>query len=135
MTARPNWTKIRFELALFLQRHWAMRHRLNRYSPEICAQLRKIAEQRDWHAWDKSVHRDEILEDLELTYHLHFAAEATSVRAGLPTMPAYPIAFIDSEGALDPAEFLRAYKARHATPCLWNESDNGAYTGLAAYFI
>ncbi|MBV8896729.1 MAG: hypothetical protein JO051_09470 [Acidobacteriaceae bacterium] len=110
-----------------------MRYRLNRYSPEICTQLRKIAEQRDWHAWDRSVRRDELLEDLELTYHLHVAAEATGARAGLPAMPAYPVAFIDSEDVLDPAEFLRSYKARHEMPCAWNESDKRAHRPLTAY--
>lgn len=119
-------------LALFLQRYWAMRHYLDRYSPEICAQLRKVAEQRDWHAWDNSVHRDEILEDLELTYHLHLAAEATSARAGLPAMPTCHVVFIDSEGILDPAAFLRAYKTRHNTPCVWNQSDSGAHAALMA---
>jgi hypothetical protein len=94
-----------------------MRHYLNRYSPEICAQLRRIAEQREWRAWDKHVQRDEVLEDLELTYHLHIAAEVSGARAGFPAMPTFPVSFIDSEGALDPAEFLRSFKARDGMPC------------------
>jgi hypothetical protein len=109
-----------------------MRHQLYRYSPEICAQLRRIAEQREWREWDKSVRGDEVLEDLELTYHLHVAAEANGARAGFPAMPTFPVGFIDSEGALDPVDFLNSFQARQGTPCAWNQSDNGSQTGLVA---
>lgn len=85
-----------------------MRH-LDRYTPEICSQLRQLAEQRNWRAWDDAVKRDEILDDLELTYHLHVAAEVTGKRAGLPAMPEFPIRFIDSEGILDPAQFVSKF--------------------------
>jgi hypothetical protein len=115
-----------------LQRKRDMRHHLKRYSPEICAQLRAVAEQRHWHVWDKSAPREEILEEVELTYHLHLAAEAMGARAGFPTMPSFPFRFLDSEGILDPAEFLHAYRDRHSTPWAWNQSDNGPHTGLAA---
>lgn len=71
--------------------------------------LRQIAEQRNWRAWDRSITQDEVLRDLELTYHLHAAAEAAGARAGFPAMPDFPIKFIDSEGVLDPAEFVTSY--------------------------
>lgn len=100
--------------------------RLDRYTPEICSRIRQIAEQRKWRAWDQSVQQDEILEDLELTYHLHAAAEATGARAGFPAMPEFPIAFVDSEGILDPAEFVVSFSARHPVTPLWNQSDNGS---------
>jgi hypothetical protein len=106
--------------------------RLDRYTPEICSQLRQIAEQRNWRAWDHSVQRDELLEDLELTYHLHVAAEATGKRAGFPAMPEFPIAFVDSEGILDPAGFVRSFFKRHAAAPIWNQSDNALRTGLVA---
>ena len=109
-----------------------MRQHLDRYSPEICAQLRRIAEQRNWRAWDRSLPRDEVLEDLELTYHLHLAAEATGARAGFPAMPAFPIAFIDSEGALDPAEFLKSLKVSQHVSWAWNQSDSASHCGLMA---
>jgi hypothetical protein len=85
--------------------------RLDRYTPEICGKLRQIAEQRDWRSWDGSVKQDELLQDLELTYHLHAAAEAAGTRAGFPAMSGFPIHFIDSEGFLDPAEFVRSCAA------------------------
>lgn len=85
--------------------------RLDRYTPEICSQLKTIAEKRDWRNWDRSVHWENLMEDLELTYHLHVAAAVSGTRAGLPQMPN---SLIDSEGLLDPAEFLRGYfNGRH----------------------
>lgn len=106
--------------------------RLDQYTPEICCQLRQIAEERNWRAWDKSVQRDELLEDLELTYHLHVAAEAAGARAGFPAMPGFPIAFIDSEGLLDPSAFIKSFRARHPFERPWNQMDNGSHAGLAA---
>ncbi len=106
--------------------------RLDKYTPDICSQLRQIAEQRNWRAWDGSVQRDELLEDLELTYHLHAAAEATGARAGFPAMPDFPIAFIDSEGVLDPAAFVNTFFARRLHPVPWNQLDNGSQNGFAA---
>ena len=73
----------------------AMRH-LERYTPEICSQLRQMAERRQWKDWR---HRDgsheELLEDLKLTYHLHIAAQASGARAGMPPMPPFPAGFVD----------------------------------------
>ena len=88
--------------------------RLDRYTPDICLKLRQIAEQRSWRAWDGSVKHDELLQDLELTYHLHAAAEAAGARAGFPAMPEFPIRLIDSEGMLDPAEFVTSYAGNRA---------------------
>jgi hypothetical protein len=105
---------------------------LDRYTPEVCSQLRQIAEQRSWRAWDKTVEQDELLEDLELTYHLHAAAEATGARAGLPAMPNFPIGFIDSEGLLNPAEFIKSFTLRRPLSWAWNQSDNGAKAVVAA---
>jgi hypothetical protein len=105
---------------------------LDRYTSEICSLLRQIAEQRNWRAWDAFVERDELLDDLELTYHLHAAAEATGARAGLPAMPEFPIGFIDSEGLLDPAEFVKSLATRRPLSRAWNQSDNSSKTGLAA---
>jgi hypothetical protein len=105
---------------------------LDRYTPEICSQLAQIARRRNWRAWDKSIQSEELLEDLELTYHLHAAAEATGVRAGLPAMPEFPIGFIDSEGVLDPAKFVRSFCARYDLASGWNLSDNGSHTALTA---
>ncbi len=121
--------------------HWArwflacigniMRH-LDNYTPDICSQLRHIAERRDWRAWDNPIQRDEVLEDLELTYHLHLAAEAAGVRAGLPAMSEFPIGFFDSEGILDPSAFIHTFNARHSPPRIMNQSDNNPRAGLAA---
>ncbi|HZS55143.1 MAG TPA: hypothetical protein VFA65_12115 [Bryobacteraceae bacterium] len=108
-----------------------MRH-LDRYTPEICSQLRQIAEQRSWRTWDKTVEQDELLEDLELTYHLHAAAEAMGARAGLPAMPNFPIGFIDSEGILDPIQFIKSFTLRRPLMRAWNQSDNSAKKGAAA---
>lgn len=109
-----------------------MRQHLERYTPEICSHLRHMAETRQWKDWHvvDSAH-EELLEDLELTYHLHVAAEATGVRKGMPPMPPFPARVIDSEGLLDPAEFIRGYQARHSHRA-WNQSDNGAKPVKAA---
>ena len=97
---------------------------IERYTPEICAQLRQIAESRQWHQWDiTQASGQDLLEDVELTYHLHLAAEASGFRAGMPPMPNFPIRFIYSEDALDPAEFILNYLRRHP-PKPWNRSDN-----------
>ena len=106
--------------------------RLDRYTPEICSHLRHIAEQRNWHAWDKSVRSEELLEEVELTYHLHAAAQATGARAGFPAMPDFPIPFIDSEGALDPAKFVTSFYSRRNASIPFNRSDNGPHTILVA---
>ncbi len=105
---------------------------LDRYTPEICSRLRQIAERRNWRAWDGSIQREEVLEDLELTYHLHAAAEAAGARAGLPAMPKFPIRFIDSEGVLDPAQFVESFRARHEIVKFVNQSDNGSQIVFAA---
>ncbi len=102
-----------------------MRLHLERYTPEICSHLQQMAEHRqwkDWHLLDSA--NEELLEDLELTYHLHVAAEATGMRAGMPPMPLFPPRFIDSEGLLDPVEFVNVYRRRHSHGA-WNQSDNG----------
>ncbi len=102
-----------------------MRQHLERYTPEVCSHLRQIAERRNWNDWQRpGSEREELLEEMELTYHLHVAAEATGARRGMPPMPPFPFCFIDSEGILDPVEFLRAYKRRHGSPGGWNHSDN-----------
>jgi hypothetical protein len=103
---------------------------LDRYTPEICSQLAAIARQRNWRAWDKPIQSEELLEDLELTYHLHAAAEANGVRAGLPSMPDFPIGFIDSEGFLDPAQFVEAVCVRYNIRSLGNQLDSGSQTLL-----
>ncbi len=93
----------------------AMR-RLDRYTPEICSQLRQIAEHRQWRNWNcADFGQEDVLEELELTYHLHVAAEASGARAGMAPMPTFPINFTDSEGRLDPAEFIKSY-ARNRFP-------------------
>lgn len=96
---------------------------LDRYTPEICSQLRQMAEGRQWRSWNvQTAAREDLLEDLELTYHLHVAAEVSGSRAGLPPMPPLPFRLIDSEGLLDPAAFVRMH-ARHS-PRRWNQMDN-----------
>lgn len=98
---------------------------LELYTPEICSELRRLAETRQWHPWDPSkAPPEDLLEDVELTYHLHLAAEANGARAGMPPMPAFPLSFRYSEGSLDPGEFILAYLSRH--PRQWNQSDNRA---------
>lgn len=106
--------------------------KLDRYTPEICSQLKQIAEERDWRTWDTSAGQDKLLEDLELTYHLHAAAQAAGARAGLPAMPEFPIGFIDSEGVLDPAEFVRSFTQRIPMRNAWNQSDSGSQSNVAA---
>ena len=107
-----------------------MRH-IDRYTPEICSQLRQMAEQRQWNDWYRpDSRREELLEDLELTCHLHAAAEASGLRAGMAPMPAFPVRLIDSEGVLDPAEFIKTYWRRHS-PHTWNRSDNAVYQAVA----
>lgn len=103
-----------------------MRH-LERYTPEVCSQLRQIAEHRQWKDWyQRDFQREELLEDMELTYHLHVAAEVNGARKGMPPMPSCPVRFIDSEGLLDPVEFLNAYKQQRHMP-EWNQSDNAIH--------
>jgi hypothetical protein len=97
---------------------------LERYTPEICSQLRQLAESRQWHQWDTTkAPGEDLLEDVELTYHLHLAAEASGTRAGMPPMPKFPIRFIYSGDSLDPAEFILNYLRRYPPPP-WNRSDN-----------
>lgn len=85
-----------------------MRRHLERYTPEVCSQLRQLAERRQWRDWRRAdFRREELLEDLELTYHLHVAAEITGARKGMPAMPRSAVRFIDSEGVLDPVRFLK----------------------------
>jgi hypothetical protein len=86
---------------------------LERYTPEICSQLRQIAESRDWTAWSqKDFAREEVLQDLELSFHLHAAAEAVGVRAGLPPMPPFPFCLADPAQFNDPEEFIRRIPQR-----------------------
>lgn len=110
---------------------------LERYTPEICAQLRHFAEMRQWHRWD-ATHvqggalsndrlRSDVLEDVELTYHLHLAAEASGMRAGMPAMPPLPLKINLGEKSLDPAEFILNYRRRHS-PWQWNQLDNHEQT-------
>lgn len=90
-----------------------------------------MAEQRQWRSWEgQDFGREELLEDLELTYHLHIAAEASGVRAGMAPMPPFPISFTDAEGRLDPAEFLNFRACGRSSPREWNQSDNCARTKL-----
>lgn len=97
---------------------------LELYTPEICSQLRQLAECRQWQPWDPNkAQREDILEDVELTYHLHLAAEANGARAGMPPMSAFPLSFSYCEGSLDPAEFIAQYRRRHP-PGAWNQLDN-----------
>ncbi len=103
-----------------------MGQNLERYTPEICSQLRHMAEQRQWTNWQRPDSRhEELLEDLELTYHLHIAAEAAGARKGMPPMPPFPARLIDSEGLLDPVDFLNG-RMRDNSPRAWNHSDNAA---------
>ena len=106
---------------------------LELYTPEICSQLRQLAESRQWQPWEPGeARRDALLEDVELTYHLHLAAEACGTRAGMPPMPAFPINFRYTEGASDPAEFILKYLRRHP-PLPWNQSDSaGKFMGICA---
>lgn len=109
-----------------------MRRHLERYTPEVCSQLRQLAERRHWNDWHRTDSRgEELLEDLELTYHLHVAAEVTGARKGMPPMPSFPVRLIDSEGVLDPVEFIRG-QLRHNSPRTWNQSDNAAEAAQAA---
>ena len=106
----------------------AMRH-LDRYTPEICSQLRQIAENRQWKSWNTwDFTRDDLLEELELTYHLHTAAEATGERAGMAPMPPFPISFSDPEGRLDPELFIKAYSRGQSVRNPWNQSDSDSQT-------
>jgi|GEM_PF-2714107 len=90
-----------------------------------------MAEQRQWRSWEgRDFGREELLEDLELTYHLHIAAEASGARAGMAPMPAFPIGFTDADGRLDPAEFLKFHAGGRSSRLEWNQSDNGARTKL-----
>lgn len=108
----------------------AMRH-LDRYTPEICSQLRQIAEHRQWRSWDRrDFGREELLEDLELTYHLHIAAEAIGRRAGMAPMPPFPIGFSDTEGCLDPSVFIKFYSPGRVSHREWNQSDNAPRTEM-----
>jgi hypothetical protein len=87
-----------------------MKH-LELYTPDICSQLRQIAEVRQWRDWRRHTHEREAIEkDIELTYHLHAAAEASGARKGMPPMPPCPI-HIHSDHSLDPAEFIAGYRA------------------------
>src|SRR5581483_6755632 len=102
---------------------------VDRYTPGICYQLRQIAEHRHWSSWNRQdFSRDDLMEDLELTYHLHRAAEATGERAGMAPMPPFPLSFYDREGLLDPAEFIRVCSRRRGSPREWNQLDNGVRT-------
>jgi hypothetical protein len=84
-----------------------MRH-LERYTPEICSQLRQIAESRDWKSWhQQDAVREDLLQDLELSYHLHLAADVSGTRAGMPPMPPFPLCFADPTRVLDPEEFIK----------------------------
>ena len=99
---------------------------LERYTPEICSQLRQIAESRQWHPWNLTAPPSaELNEDLLLTYHLHLAAEAAGVRAGLPPMPRFPIRCSFAEHAPDPAEFILLCLRRNP-PAPWNRMDSSA---------
>lgn len=104
---------------------------VDRYTPEICSKLRQIAEHRQWRNWScQDFEREDLLEELELTYHLHLAAEASGARAGMAPMPTFPINFTDSEGHLDPAEFIRSYPRSRNPQRTWNRSDNCGRTEL-----
>lgn len=97
---------------------------LERYTPEICFQLRQIAESRQWRQWDPSNSpSDDLLEDVELTYHLHLAAEASGARSGMPPMSNFPVKFKFATDSLDPAEFILSYLRRYPSRP-WNRSDN-----------
>ena len=107
-----------------------MQH-LDRYTPAVCSELRQIAEHREWRTWDQlDFAREDLLEDLELTYHLHRAAEASGARAGLTPMPPFPLRFTDKEGLLDPAEFIKYCSRGRSSTREWNHLDNGARTEL-----
>ena len=78
----------------------------DRYTPEICSKLRQIAEARDWKNW-RELGPDDIRMEMELTYHLHLAADASGNRSGMPPMPPYPLR-LPSDNP-DPAQFLEMY--------------------------
>src|SRR5690242_1375045 len=81
---------------------------LERYTPEICSQLRQIAESRDWKNWhQQTAEREDLLQDIELSYHLHVAADAIGAREGLPPMPPFPLCFADPSSFCDPEEFIK----------------------------
>ena len=90
-----------------------MKH-LDRYTPDICARLREIAEDRHWRSWrNPELHQEDIAEEIELTYHLHLAAEVSGQRAGMPSMSPCPIRVPQGEEPPDPAEFVECYRVRH----------------------
>jgi hypothetical protein len=98
---------------------------LDRYTPEICATLRHIAEHHSWAKWapqpqklcapKQNTQRETVLRELELTYHLHVAADAAGLRAGLPPMPPFPVSFADPDGLLDPGKFIEAFEPFRST--------------------
>ena len=102
---------------------------LERYTPEICSQLRQFAETRQWHQWNpnkikpEELAKQDLREEVELTYHLHLAAEATGARAGMPPMSAFPAKFRYSGPPPHPREFILHYLARHPHGPV-NQSDN-----------
>lgn len=105
--------------------------RVDRYTPEVCSQLRQIAESRKWRSWNRQEFGShELLEDLELTYHLHIAAEASGARAGMAPMPPFPMGFTDSEGSLDPLEFINSYLRNRSSLSPLNQTDNPGRTEL-----
>ena len=81
---------------------------LDRYTPEICSRLRQIAETRDWENW-RELGPEDVRIEVELTYHLHVAADASGTRCGMPPMPPCPlrVPFEDP----DPARFLEMYSS------------------------
>lgn len=123
---------------LFGPRRAMVRHamgHLDRYTNEICSELRDIAEFHCWSQWDANTSWcEDVLEDLELTYHLHFAADMAGRRAGWRPMPRLPLRFIEADSVLDPRRFLDGYKRRHTpAPLLFNQSDNRAMAHAACF--
>ena len=88
---------------------------LKLYTPEICEMLRRMAEERQWNSWRPGGCPPEILEEeVELTYHLHIAADAQGRRAGLPPLPKCPVTVRLHQKAPDPVEFVRWYHGRRS---------------------
>jgi hypothetical protein len=86
---------------------------LDLYTPDICRQLQEIAETHQWGSWRQNeMLRDDLLEEIELTCHLHTAADVTGLRAGRPPLPPCPLR-LPSDFCLDPASFVATYSFRH----------------------
>ena len=86
---------------------------LDRYTTEICSKLKQIAEGRDWKNW-RELKPEDIRVEIELTYHLHAAADAVGTRSGMPPMPPCPLRLPLEHP--DPATFLETYSSQLNAP-------------------